>query len=103
MLAVIKTGGKQYLVKVGDKIQIEKIKEDVGKEVVFDKVLLVEKQKKVQIGTPFVEGAKVIGKVLEHKKGKKITVFKYKPKKRYRKKQGHRQLYTVVEIKKIEA
>ncbi len=103
MLAVIKTGGKQYIVKKGDKIKIEKLKEAQGQEVVFDQVLLVEKAKKVKIGTPFVEGAKVTGKVLEHGKGEKIIVFKYKPKKRYRKKQGHRQPYTKVEITKIEA
>jgi len=103
MLAVIKTGGKQYIVKKGDKIKIEKLKEAQGQEVVFDQVLLVEKAKKVKIGTPFVEGAKVTGKVLEHGKGEKIIVFKYKPKKRYRKKQGHRQPYTLVEITKIEA
>jgi len=103
MLAVIKTGGKQYIVKKGDKIKIEKVKEAQGQEIIFDQVLLVEKVKKVKIGTPFVEGAKVTGKVLEHTKGEKIIVFKYKPKKRYRKKQGHRQPYTLVEITKIEA
>ncbi len=103
MLAVIKTGGKQYIVKKGDKIKIEKVKEAQGQEIIFDQVLLVEKAKKVKIGTPFVEGAKVTGKVLEHTKGEKIIVFKYKPKKRYRKKQGHRQPYTLVEITKIEA
>ena len=102
MLAVIKTGGKQYIVKKGDKIKIEKVKEAQGQEIIFDQVLLVEKVKKVKIGTPFVEGAKVTGKVLEHTKGEKIIVFKYKPKKRYRKKQGHRQPYTLVEITKIE-
>ena len=102
MLAVIKTGGKQYIVKKGDKIKIEKVKEAQGQEIIFDQVLLVEKAKKIKIGTPFVEGAKVTGKVLEHGKGEKIIVFKYKPKKRYRKKQGHRQPYTLVEITKIE-
>jgi len=103
MLAVIKTGGKQYIVKKGDKIKIEKVKEAQDQEIIFDQVLLVEKAKKIKIGTPFVEGAKVTGKVLEHGKGEKIIVFKYKPKKRYRKKQGHRQPYTLVEITKIEA
>lgn len=102
-IAVIKTGGKQYLVKEGDKIKIEKIEKKIGEEVVFDQVLLVEKENNLKIGTPFVEGAKVIGKVLEQGKAKKIIVFKYKPKKRYRKKQGHRQPYTLVEIQKIEA
>jgi len=103
MLAVIKTGGKQYIVKKGDKIKIEKVKEAQDQEIIFDQVLLVEKAKKIKIGTPFVEGAKVTGKVLEHGKGEKIIVFKYRPKKRYRKKQGHRQPYTLVEITKIEA
>ena len=102
MLAVIKTGGKQYIVKKGDKIKIEKVKEAQGQEIIFDQVLLVEKAKKIKIGTPFVEGAKVTGKVLEHGKGEKIIVFKYRPKKRYRKKQGHRQPYTLVEILEIK-
>ncbi len=102
MLAVIKTGGKQYLVAPGDKIKIEKIEEKEGKEVIFDQVLLVEKNKKVEIGTPLVKGAKVMGKVLKQGKGKKVIVFKYKPKTRYKKKTGHRQPFTEVEITKIQ-
>jgi large subunit ribosomal protein L21 len=102
MLAVIKTGGKQYLVSPGEKIKIEKIKKNVGEEVVFDQVLLIEKKDKVEIGTPFIKGAKVKGKVVKQGKGEKIIVFKYRPKKRYRKKQGHRQSFTEVEITKIE-
>jgi large subunit ribosomal protein L21 len=102
MLAVIKTGGKQYLVSPGQKIKIEKLDLKEGKEVTFKEVLLVEKQKKVEIGTPFVKGAKVIGKVLKHGKGKKVIVFKYKSKTRYKVKKGHRQPFTEVEIVKIE-
>lgn len=102
MLAVIKTGGKQYKVSPGDKIKIEKLEKEKGKEVIFDQVLLIEKNNNLQIGTPFIKGAKVSAKVLEQGKGKKVIVFKYKPKTRYKKKQGHRQLFTEVEITKIE-
>ena len=101
MLAVIKTGGKQYLVEPGSQIKIEKIDKEAGKEIIFDQVLLLEKNKKLQIGTPLVKGAKVQAKILEHGKGKKIIVFKYKAKKRYKVKKGHRQPYTLVEIKDI--
>src|SRR4030042_3973113 len=102
MLAVIKTGEKQYKVSPKQKIKIEKIKTPQGKEVIFDNVLLVEKNKKVEIGNPLVKGAKVIGKVLNQGKGNKIIVFKYKPKKRYKIKRGHRQPYTEVEIMDIK-
>ncbi|MFH1894479.1 MAG: 50S ribosomal protein L21 [Patescibacteria group bacterium] len=102
MLAVIKTGGKQYLVSPKQKLKIEKLENKEGEEVVFDEVLLVEKNNKIEIGTPFIEGAKVTGKVLLQGKGKKVIVFKYKAKKRYRKKKGHRQTFTEVEIGKIE-
>ncbi len=102
MLAVIKTGGKQYKVSPGDKIKIEKIDKKKDAEISFKQVLLVEKNKKLLIGDPLVKGAKVTGKVLEQGKGKKIIVFKYKPKTRYKKKQGHRQLFTQVEITGIE-
>jgi large subunit ribosomal protein L21 len=102
MLAVIKTGGKQYLVSPGQKLKIEKLEKAEGEEVIFDNVLLLEKSNKVEIGAPFVEGAKVIGKVLRTAKGKKLIVFKYKAKTRYRRKKGHRQTFTEVEIKSIE-
>ena len=102
MLAIIKTGGKQYLVEPGNKIKIEKIKEKEGKEVTFKGVLLVEKNKKLEVGTPLVKGAKVIGKVLSQGKGKKVVILKYKPKTRYKVKKGHRQPFTEVEITKIE-
>jgi len=102
MLAIIKTGGKQYLVKPGDKIKIEKIAGKEEKEITFKEVLLVEKNKKVEIGTPLVKSAKVIGKILSQGKAKKIIIFKYKPKTRYKVKKGHRQPFTEVEILKIE-
>jgi large subunit ribosomal protein L21 len=102
MIAVIKTGGKQYLVSIGDKIQIEKIEKKEGEEVEFNEVLLVEKGGEVKIGTPLVKGAKVVGKVTKQGKKKKIVVLKYKPKRRYRVKRGHRQPFTEVEILKIE-
>ena len=101
MFAVIKTGGKQYLVSPGDKIKIEKLNAEQGEKVEFPEVLLLEKNKKIEIGTPLVKGAKVIGKVLAQGKAKKVIVFKYKAKKRYKKKMGHRQFFTEVEITKI--
>jgi large subunit ribosomal protein L21 len=100
MLAVIKTGGKQYLVASGDKIKIEKLEKKEGAEVSFD-VLMVEKNKAVEIGNPKVKGAKVTGKVLRQGKGDKIIVATYKPKTRQKKKAGHRQPFTEVEIKEI--
>ena len=102
MLAVIKTGGKQYIVKPGDKIKVEKLEVEEGKEIIFPEVLLLEKNKKIEIGTPFVVGAKVTAKFLAPVKGKKLILFKYKPKKRYKRKIGHRQNFTEVEIKSIE-
>ena len=103
MLAVIKTGGKQYLVTPGKKIRIEKIEGKEGKEITFKDVLLVEKNKKVEIGTPLVKGVKVVAKILKQGKGKKVIVFKFKRKTRYKVKKGHRQFFTEVEITKIEA
>jgi large subunit ribosomal protein L21 len=102
MLAVIKTGGKQYKVSPGDKIKIEKLDKKEGTEISFKDVLLVEKNKKLYLGTPLVKEAKVTAKVLSQGKAKKVIVFKYKPKTRYTKKQGHRQLFTEIEITKIE-
>jgi len=112
MLAVIKTWGKQYLVFPGNKIKIEKIEKKEGQEVTFNDVLLLayspsgparlgEKDRKLEIGTPKVKGVKIVGKVLKQGKGKKIVVFKYKSKKRYKKKQGHRQPFTEIEITKM--
>jgi len=102
MLAVIKTGGKQYLVKPGDKLKVEKLEGEEGAGVSFSDVLLVEKSKKLEIGTPKVKDAKVEAKILSHGKGDKIIVFKYKAKKRYSRKIGHRQPYTEIEITAIK-
>lgn len=100
MYAIIATGGKQYRVSQGDVIYVEKLDAAQDATVNFD-VLLVEQDGNVKIGTPSVEGAKVEGKVVAHGRGEKITVFKYKAKKNYRRKQGHRQPYTKVEITSI--
>ncbi len=99
--AVIETGGKQYLVAPNDKVVIEKLSAKEGESVDFDKVLLVADADKVTIGKPYVSGAKVSGKVLAQKKADKIIVFKYRAKSRYRRKQGHRQQQTVVQIQNI--
>ena len=100
MYAIIATGGKQYRVSEGDVIWIEKIEAEVDSTVSFD-VMLVENEGEVKVGTPVVEGVKVEGKVVGQVRGDKIIVFKYKSKKNYRRKQGHRQPYTKVEITKI--
>jgi large subunit ribosomal protein L21 len=101
MLAVIKTGGKQYLIKKGDKIKIEKLEGEVGDKLIFSEVLFLGSDKEVKIGTPLVSGAKVEAKILKQGKGKKVTGVKHKSKKRYKVKFGHRQLFTEVEIVKI--
>ena len=98
MKAIFVTGGKQYMVEEGQELYIEKLENEEGSEVVFDEVLYVDGK----VGTPTVKGAKVVAKVLKHGKQKKILVFKYKPKKKYRKTQGHRQPYTKVEITAIK-
>ena len=103
MYAVIQTGGKQYRVQQGDVIFVEKIDSQADEAVTFDQVLLVGDGEATKIGAPTVAGAKVEGKVLAQVKGKKIVVYKYKAKKNERKKQGHRQPYTKVEITKINA
>jgi large subunit ribosomal protein L21 len=98
MLAVIKTGGKQYRVSPKDKLKIEKLVAEEGAEVVFDNVLLVENGKELTIGEPLIKGATVTAKVLKQAKADKVMTFKYKSKKRYKVKKGHRQHYTEVEI-----
>ncbi|HIS85493.1 MAG TPA: 50S ribosomal protein L21 [Candidatus Faecivicinus avistercoris] len=103
MYAVIQTGGKQYRVQQGDVIFVEKIDSQADEAVTFDQVLLVGDGEATKIGAPTVAGAKVEGKVLAQVKGKKIVVYKYKAKKNERKKQGHRQPYTKVEITAINA
>ena len=100
MYAIIQTGGKQYKVEVGDQILVEKLEADVDAKVDFE-TLLVADDAGVKIGQPILEGVAVTGKVLEHGKGKKVIVFKYKPKKNIRTKRGHRQPYTKVEILSI--
>ena len=102
MYAVIETGGKQYRVLEGDSIYIEKLDVEGGDNVVFDKVIALGKDDGFVVGAPYVEGAKVSAKVVKNGKAKKIMVFKYKAKKNERKRMGHRQPYTKVEIEKIE-
>ena len=97
MYAVVKTGGKQYRVSVGDEIFIEKIKQDENDEITFDEVLAVSNDDGFHLGDN-VKSAKVTGEILKQGRGRKIVVFKYKPKKGYRKKKGHRQPYTRVRI-----
>ena len=98
MYAVIKTGGKQYRVSESDVITVEKLNAEVGSTVEFDKVMLIGDGGDIQAGTPYLDAARVFGSVLENGKGKKAIIFKYKAKKDYRKKQGHRQPYTMVQI-----
>lgn len=99
--AVILTGGKQYLVAPKEKVEIEKLAGEAGETIVFDKVLLTAEGDKINLGKPYISGVKVTAKVVEQKKADKITVFKYKAKSRYRRKQGHRQKQTVVQIESI--
>ena len=101
--AVLETGGKQVLVRVGDKIEIEKLSVDAGQEAVLDTVLAVSDGSSLKVGSPYVEGASVTGKIVRHGKGEKIIVFKYKSKKNYRRKAGHRQPFTQVEITGVNA
>ncbi|HZG82163.1 MAG TPA: 50S ribosomal protein L21 [Brevibacillus sp.] len=103
MYAIIETGGKQYKVEEGSVLFIEKLAGNEGEAVTFDKVLFVNKDGKVTAGTPTVAGATVTGKVEKHGKARKIIVFKYKAKKNYLRKQGHRQPFTKVVIEKINA
>lgn len=102
MYAIIKTGGKQYKVKEGDLVKVELLKAQEGSAVEVTNVLAVVDGDNTNFGTPRVDGAKVLCSVLKHDKAKKIIVFKYKPKKNYRKKQGHRQPYTLLKVEKIQ-
>ncbi len=103
MIAVIETGGKQYIVSPGKKIKVEKLGKKAGEEVDFENVLLLENDKEeVSLGTPYLEEVVVKGEVLEEGFGEKKMVFKYKPKKRYKVKKGYKQPYTEVEIKEIK-
>ena len=100
MYAIIETGGKQYTVEAGNKLRVEKLDAKEGDVVTFDKVVFVSGDEP-KVGTPYVEGAKVEAKVLAQDKAKKVVVYKYKAKKNERKKKGHRQPYTLVEISGI--
>lgn len=102
MYAVIETGGKQYRVQVGEILTVEKLTAQVGETVEFDQVLAVKTDEAFKLGSPLVVGAKVQAKVLEQGRDKKIIVYKYKPKKNYHKKQGHRQPFTRIKIEKID-
>ncbi len=103
MYAVIQTGGKQYKVEPGEELRIEKLDGNVGDEVYFDKVLMLSKDDKVTIGRPVLDGIKVAAKITRQGRGQKIVVFKYKQRKGYRKKQGHRQDFTGLKITGIDA
>ncbi|MGI6606460.1 MAG: 50S ribosomal protein L21 [Peptococcia bacterium] len=101
MYAIIETGGKQYKVQKGDVLKIEKVQAEAGDVVEVSNVLAVVDEKKTSFGKPLVQGAKVVLRVLEHGKGDKIIVYKYKPKKKYRRTQGHRQPYSKVVVESI--
>ncbi len=103
MYAVIETGGKQYKVQSGDVIYIEKLDVEANADITFDKVLAVGSDDGIKVGAPYVEGATVAAKAVKNGKGKKIVVFTYKPKKNEKRKMGHRQPYTKVEIGEINA
>ena len=103
MYAVIETGSKQFTVREGDKLRIEKLEADVGAKINFDKILLVSNGEAVQIGKPYVSGAKVQASVLEQGRHKKITIVKFRRRKHHKKQMGHRQYFTEVQIEKIVA
>jgi large subunit ribosomal protein L21 len=103
MYAIIETGGKQYQVEPGDKIRVEKIVGEQGKNILFDKVLLVSDGNELKVGRPFIEGIKVRGKILYQGRDKKVIVFRFKRRKRYHKKRGHRQYCTAIKIEEIKS
>ena len=103
MYAVVNTGGKLYKVQKGETLRIEKIPGEVGAQVTFDKVLMVADGENVRVGQPLLEKAAVQASIVEQDRAKKIIIFKYKRRKRYRRKQGHRQPYTAIRIDGIEA
>jgi large subunit ribosomal protein L21 len=103
MYAVVATGGKQYKVQEGEVLRVEKLTGEVGSEVAFDQVLMLADDESVKVGQPVLEGVQVKGHIVEQGRHKKILVFKYKRRKRYRRKQGHRQPFTAVKIDAIEA
>ncbi len=103
MYAIIETGGKQYKVEAGDVVYIEKLDVEADSEVTFDKVIAVGADDGIKVGAPYVDGATVTAKAIKNGKGKKVVVFTYKPKKNAKRKMGHRQPYTKVEIAAINA
>ena len=103
MYAVIKTGGKQYRVAAGEKIKVEQIAADEGKEITIDQVLAIGNGETLTVGTPLASGATVVAKVLTHGKHDKVHIFKMRRRKHYQKRQGHRQLFTELEIASINA
>jgi len=103
MYAVVSSGGKQYKVHEGEILRVEKISGNIGDKVSFDKILMYSDGENVRIGRPVLDDVMVRGQIVEHGKNKKIIVFKYKRRKRYRRKQGHRQQYTAIKIENIEA
>lgn len=102
MYAIVETGGKQYRVSEGSTVQVEKLQGEPEATVELDKVLLIEGDDKVRVGTPYIEGARVVAQIVKQAKAPKILVFKYKAKKNYRRRFGHRQPYTTLRIEKIE-
>ena len=102
MYAVIQTGGKQYKVAPGEDVKVEKRPGQIGDTVTFDKVLMTSEGEDVDLGKPYLDNAKVLGKITRHGRNNKIVVFKYKRRKGYRKKQGHRQDFTLVRVENIE-
>lgn len=103
MYAVIQTGGKQYRVQPGDTVMIEKLDGDLGDQVEFKEILLLSGNESVKIGRPLVEGAKVTGEIVEQGRGKKLVVFKFRRRKNYRRRNGHRQDFTAVKINQVVA
>ena len=102
MYAIIQTGGKQYRVTPGEEVKVEKLFGEIGDNVIFDKVLLTSDGEAVNLGKPYLENTKVQGLITRHDKDRKIIVFKYKRRKGYKKKQGHRQNYTLIKVENIE-
>lgn len=103
MYAIVETGGKQYAVAPGERVRVEKLPGEVGTTLDFDRVLLVGEGEDVKVGTPVVAGAKVTGKIVAHGRGRKVIVYKLKRRKNYRRKQGHRQAFTEVEVTGVTA
>lgn len=103
MYAVVRTGGRQYRVKAGDQFLVEKLPAVSGQRITLDEVLLVADADQVRVGTPLVEGAKVIATIVAQEKGPKVRIFKYRPKERYRVRKGHRQQVTRLRVERIEA